>query len=87
GHGQLVFFAEQLEFAFDTAPVFDIAVAPHYQTDGVSEFHRFASPEALSQRHQSGHVTLVAEDSGAIVGMLHLRLPSHISMLFVHPLR
>lgn len=64
--------------------VFDQFVAPHYQTEGVAEFHRYASPAAFSQRHESGHITLVAEDSGKLVGMLHLREPCHISMLFVH---
>ena len=62
---------------------FDQFVAPHYQTDGVTEFHSYASVEALLQRHQSGYVTLVAEQSGRLVGMLHLREPDHVSMLFV----
>ena len=53
--------------------VFDKFVAPHYQTEGVAEFHRYASVQALSQRHESGHITLVAEHSGELVGMLHLR--------------
>ena len=63
--------------------VFDQFVAPHYQTEGVAEFHRYASAEALSQRHESGHITLVAEHSGELVGMLHLREPCHVAMLFV----
>ena len=67
--------------------VFDQFVAPHYQTEGVAEFHRYASAEALSQRHKSGHITLVAEQSGELVGMLHLREPRHVSMLFVQSSR
>jgi len=63
--------------------VFDEFVAPHYQTEGVAEFHRYASVEALSQRHEAGHITLVAEHSGELAGMLHLREPCHVSMLFV----
>ena len=63
--------------------VFDEFVAPHYQPDGVSEFHRYASADALSKRHESDHVTLVAEHSGEFVGMLHLRKPCHVAMLFV----
>ena len=47
--------------------VFDQFVAPHYQPDGILEFHRYASADALSQRHDSGHVTLVAEHSGELV--------------------
>jgi GNAT superfamily N-acetyltransferase len=67
--------------------VFDQFVAPHYQTEGVAEFHRYASVEALSLRHNSGYITLVAEDSGELVGMLHLREPRHVSMLFVRSSR
>lgn len=67
--------------------VFDQFVAPHYQTEGVAEFHRYASAAALSQRHKSGHITLVAEHSGELVGMLHLREPRHVSMLFVRSSR
>ena len=67
--------------------VFDQFVAPHYQTEGVAEFHRYASAGALSQRHKSGHITLVAEHSGELVGMLHLREPRHVSMLFVQSSR
>ena len=67
--------------------VFDQFVAPHYQTEGVAEFHRYASAEALSQRHKSGHITLVAEHSGELVGMLHLHKPRHVSMLFVQSSR
>ena len=67
--------------------VFDQFVASHYQTEGVAEFHRYASAEALSQRHKSGYITLVAEHSGELIGMLHLREPRHVSMLFVQSSR
>jgi GNAT superfamily N-acetyltransferase len=63
--------------------VFDQFVAPHYQPDGILEFHRYASANALSQRQDSGHVTFVAEHSAELVGMLHLRNLCHVSMLFV----
>ncbi len=63
--------------------VFDQFVASGYSPEGITEFHRYASHEALSQRHDSGYVTFVAERSGEIVGMLHLCEPCHVSMLFV----
>ena len=63
--------------------VFDQFVAPYYQPEGVTEFHRYASPDALSQRHVSGHATYVAERGGELVGMLHLRALCHVAMLFV----
>ena len=82
-------FYRQIE-PFETAAaaalareVFDQFVAPLYQPDGVSEFYRYSSTDALSQRHGSDHVTLVAEHSGELVGMLHLRKPCHVAMLFV----
>jgi GNAT superfamily N-acetyltransferase len=62
---------------------FDQFVASHYQPEGVSEFHRYASAEALGRRHLAGHLTLVADLSGELVGMLHLRERSHVAMLFV----
>lgn len=67
--------------------VFDQFVASHYQTEGVAEVHRYASAEALTQRNKSGHITLVAEHSGELVGMLHLREPRHVSMLFIRASR
>lgn len=63
--------------------VFDQFVAPYYQPEGVTEFHRYASADALSQRHVSGHATYVAERGGELLGMLHLRAPCHVAMLFV----
>lgn len=77
--------SEIVEVASLARQVFDRYVAPHYQPDGVSEFHRYASAEAFLQRQESGHVTLVADNRGQIVGMLHLRKPCHVAMLFVRP--
>ena len=77
---------ERLETAAVAAlarEVFDEFVAPHYQPEGVSEFHQYASANALSKRHESDHVTFVAEHSGELVGMLHLRKTCHVAMLFV----
>ena len=65
--------------------VFDQFVAPHYRPDGILEFHRYASANALSQRQDSGHFTLVAEHSGELIGMLHLGNLCHVAMLFVRP--
>ena len=63
--------------------VFDQFVAPGYAAEGIAEFHRYAAAGALSQRHDSGHVTWVAGQAGGLAGMLHLRGPAHVSMLFV----
>ena len=63
--------------------VFDQFVAPHYQPDGILEFHRYASANALSQRQNWGHITFVAEHAGELAGMLHLGNLCHVAMLFV----
>jgi len=77
--------SEIAEVASLARQVFDQFVAPHYQADGISEFHQYASAEALLQRQESGHITLVADNQGQLVGMLHLRMPCHVAMLFVRP--
>jgi len=77
--------SEAAEVASLALQVFDQFVAPNYQPDGVAEFHRYASLESFLERHDSGHLTLVAEDCGQFIGMLHLRKPRHVAMLFVRP--
>ena len=47
------------------------------------KFENYASAHALRMRHCDNHVTLVADEKGRIVGMLHLKDACHISMLFV----
>jgi GNAT superfamily N-acetyltransferase len=79
--------SETAAVSFLAREVFDQFVAPLYQSDGVAEFHRYASVEALLERHNLGYITLVAEHSGEVAGMLHLRKPSHVSMLFVRSSR
>lgn len=78
--------AETAAVAALVREVFDQCVAPYYQLNGVTEFHRYASADALSKRHESGHVTFVAERGGELVGMPHLREPCHVAMLFVRSL-
>jgi predicted N-acetyltransferase YhbS len=63
--------------------VFDEFSAPDHPMEGHAEFHRYASSAALRERHRSGYLTFVAVRDGQIVGMLHLREPDHLAMLFV----
>jgi GNAT superfamily N-acetyltransferase len=63
--------------------VFDELVAPDFAADGVAEFYRFANPEALVERMKAGNPVVVAEIRGEIVGMLEIKPPGHITMLFV----
>ena len=63
--------------------VFDEFVAAEQSAEGCEEAHRYASAAAFRERHGAGAVSLAAERQGRIVGVLHLRNGSHISMLFV----
>jgi GNAT superfamily N-acetyltransferase len=63
--------------------VFDRYVAPLYSPEGREEFHHYAGVEALLERHNQGHITLVAECGLELVGMLQLRKWHHVNMLFV----
>jgi GNAT superfamily N-acetyltransferase len=66
------------------AEVFTRDVAPSYKAEGVSEFLRYAAPEALVARSLQGHVALVADDQRhELVGVAEVRDFSHISLLFV----
>ncbi len=62
---------------------FDEYVAGQYSVEGQEEFHRYASPLALRERHRDGCLTFAAEGNGRLVGMLHLRGGNHVAMLFV----
>jgi predicted GNAT family N-acyltransferase len=63
--------------------VFNEFVAPDYPPEGIEEFFRYAEPDAMVQRVESGDRVLVAEHEGAMVGMIELMGNDHIAMLFV----
>lgn len=63
--------------------VFDEFVAPLYSPEGRDSFRSIATAEAFRGRSRTDHLTLAAECSGQIVGMLELRRWRHVSMLFV----
>jgi predicted GNAT family N-acyltransferase len=63
--------------------VFDEFIAGDFSAEGVAEFYRYAMAEALAERWRQGNRVLVAEEHGRILGMLELRGPDHIAMLFV----
>jgi GNAT superfamily N-acetyltransferase len=63
--------------------VFNEFVAPDYPPEGIEEFFRYAEPEAMAQRVELGDRVLVAEQEGAMVGMIELMGNDHIAMLFV----
>jgi hypothetical protein len=63
--------------------VFDEYVGPDYGQEGTDEFFRFANPNAIRARMQSGGFVLVSVRSGELVGMLEFYPPDVIAMLFV----
>jgi len=69
------------------AAVFDECVAPLYGDEGRRGFLTFAQPAALLRRRTDGYVTWVAAEGPRLVGMLHVRDSSHLSMLFVERAR
>lgn len=62
---------------------FSTFIAPGLSTEGQTEILNFARPEKLAERHADGHLTLVAEIDRQLAGMIQVRCPSHVLMLYV----
>jgi len=60
-------------------------VAPSMTETGVANFLAYIAPQALEARLATGHQTWVAQESGLVVGVLQVRSPRHLCMLFVSP--
>ncbi|HBC87999.1 MAG TPA: hypothetical protein DCZ94_13695 [Lentisphaeria bacterium] len=58
-------------------------VAPCYTQQGVDEFAKYAKADCIQERHGHVHQTWTAKIGNVIVGVLEIRFPDHISMLFV----
>ncbi len=64
--------------------VFNQFVAPLYAKEGIEEFHRISTPEALRfVSDYSGHIVYVALNNQEIVGVIKTKNVNHISWLFV----
>jgi len=63
--------------------VFHEFVAPGYRQEGIEEFFRFADPDAMKERMQSGGFVLVAYQTDVLAGMLEFFPPDRIAILFV----
>lgn len=63
--------------------VFNEFVAPDYDEEGITEFFRFANPEAMKERIRSGGFVLVAEHEGNMAGILEFTPPDCIALMFV----
>lgn len=62
--------------------VFNQFEAPGYSPEGVCDFFLYANSASAVDRADS-HAILVGEIKGVIKGMIEVRKPSHISLLFV----
>jgi predicted GNAT family N-acyltransferase len=65
------------------ARVFGEYVAGDFSTEGVEEVSKYAEPNAMAERIRKGNKVLLAEEDGQVLGMLELKRPDHIAMLFV----
>ena len=62
---------------------FDEFIRPEYTAEGIAEFYRFASPEALAARDAGGNFIRVATVDGVLAGMIEVRGNNHVALLFV----
>ena len=65
------------------ARVFAEFVGPGYSAEGQREFLTCIQPNALLQRAQAGHLSLLALVQGELVGVIEIRDYEHVSLLFV----
>ena len=63
--------------------VFDEFIAPDFSPEGVKEFLKYIQPNALRQRSEANHFSLVATLGEKIVGVIEIRNHNHISLYFV----
>lgn len=62
---------------------FDEFIAGDYTPEGVTEFRRYASPDALRQRVEADHFVIVATVGDGLAGMIEIRAHNHVALLFV----
>ena len=62
---------------------FDQCVAPGFTEEGISQFYKYASTEALSQRSKEESFTIIAKEKNQIVGIIEIKDQNHVSMFFV----
>lgn len=63
--------------------VFIEFVAPGYAPEGVAEFLAVVDAEKMARRVSAGNLVLVAQAGDRLAGMVEVRFPCHVSLLFV----
>ncbi len=67
--------------------IFSEFVAPQFSQEGIAEFKKFVSADALADRLRTGNIFLIAESGKEIIGVIEMRENSHIALLFVEKSR
>lgn len=62
---------------------FNEFVAPGYSCEGVGEFTKYVQPLSMKERMLAGNIILVAKVGAEAAGIVEIRQPNHISLLFV----
>ncbi|OMF84690.1 GNAT family N-acetyltransferase [Paenibacillus sp. FSL R7-0273] len=62
---------------------FDTYISPYYSSEGINEFYRITTPEAIRERLNSGHIIYSASNGGKRAGIVEVRNNNHIVLLFV----
>ncbi len=58
--------------------------APEYSDEGVDEFKRYIAPDAIKERLNKDELKMrVCLDADSVVGVIAMRPPCHISLMFV----
>lgn len=75
----------QLEEAMDLVwTVFSEFEAPDYSPEGIEEFRQYIQPEAMEGwQRENGLRLWVCREGGPVVGVIAMRPPAHVSLLFV----
>lgn len=64
---------------------FDLFVAPEFAQEGIVEFKKYATVEAIADRLEAGSIAITAKQDAKIVGIIEVRDLNHVAMLFVDP--
>ena len=65
--------------------VFDQFVAPVFSGEGIAEFKKFATVEALTERLGSNGFVVVAKQGENLVGSIEIVDNHHVALFFVRP--
>jgi len=74
---------EEVEVCELITRVFDEFIAPDFSPEGVDEFLKYIQPDALRERSETDHFTLVATLAEELVGVIEIRNHNHVSLYFV----